>query len=117
MLYRPLTGNMGSKFVSAGSSEDLSHDKPSKEALLVREREIPFLCASVCLIAAMSLVSQDAHPDAVRAAQLKMFGKLTHERVEWHPARMLCIRCVWRGLQYDRLSTPTQYILIPASSS
>ncbi len=35
---------------------------------------------------------QDANPDAVRAAQLKMFGKLTHERVEWHPARMLCIR-------------------------
>ncbi len=37
MLYRPLTGNMGSKFVSAGSSEDLNDDKPSKDALQVRD--------------------------------------------------------------------------------
>ena len=36
MLYRPLTGNMSSKFVSAGSCEDLSHDKPSKEDVEVK---------------------------------------------------------------------------------
>ncbi len=36
MLYRPLTGNMGSKFVSAGSSDDLNSDTPSKEQAQVR---------------------------------------------------------------------------------
>ena len=30
--------------------------------------------------------------EAEKAAKLKCYGKLTREKVEWHPARLLCIR-------------------------
>ena len=30
--------------------------------------------------------------EAEKAAQLKCYGRLTREKVEWHPARLLCIR-------------------------
>ena len=30
--------------------------------------------------------------DSVKAAKMKLFGRLTHEKVQWHPAKLLCIR-------------------------
>jgi hypothetical protein len=30
--------------------------------------------------------------DVKRAVSMKLFGKLTRERVEWHPAKLLCVR-------------------------
>ena len=62
---------MSSRFVSAKSSEELDigkdlHSSKSKDALPLSEAE--------------------------KAADLKCYGKLTREKVEWHPARILCIR-------------------------
>jgi G patch domain-containing protein 1 len=72
MLYRPMTGSMNSKFVSAGSSEDADGGKETAgPGLLLVDEQV-------------------AH--AKRAAQMKMYGKLTREKVEWHPAKLLCIR-------------------------
>ncbi len=70
MLYRPLSGSMGSKFVSAGSSQDVADDT---------SMEVP-------------VGGDPPANDAEKAAKMKMFGKLTRERVEWHPAKMLCVR-------------------------
>jgi len=30
--------------------------------------------------------------DSIKAAKMKLFGSLTREKVEWHPAKLLCIR-------------------------
>ena len=30
--------------------------------------------------------------DAEKAAEMKCYGKLTREKVDWHPSRILCIR-------------------------
>lgn len=70
LLYRPMSGTMNSKFVSAGSSEDAAETK-------------------VC---APKDGEGGTGGDAKKAAQMKMFGRLTHEKVEWHPDRLLCIR-------------------------
>jgi hypothetical protein len=56
---------MASRFVSAGTSEDAA--KEEKEAELRTN-------------------------DSIKAAKLKLFGKLTREKIEWHPAKLLCIR-------------------------
>ncbi len=66
--YRPMTGTMNSKFVSAGSSQDAAEAKGGLEE---DDEEIK---------------------DAKKAAKMKMFGKLTREKFDWHPAKMLCIR-------------------------
>ena len=63
-----MTGSMNSKFVSAGSSQDAAEAKSGVED---EDEEVK---------------------DAKKAAKMKMYGKLTRERVEWHPAKILCIR-------------------------
>ena len=65
------TSFMSSRFVSAKSSEELDigkdlHSSKNKDTLPLSEAE--------------------------KAADLKCYGKLTREKVEWHPARILCIR-------------------------
>lgn len=61
VLYKPLTTSMSSRFVSAGTSQEVEN---------VGERS----------------------NDSTKAAKLKLFGSLTREKVEWHPAKLLCIR-------------------------
>ena len=63
-----MTGSMNSKFVSAGSSQDAAE---AKSGVGEEDEEVK---------------------DAKKAAKMKMYGKLTRERVEWHPAKILCIR-------------------------
>ena len=59
---------MASRFVSAGTSEDADNaDKNAEE-------------------------DDSKTNDATKAVKLKLFGKLTHEKIEWHPAKLLCIR-------------------------
>ena len=67
-----MTGAMNSKFVSAGSSQDAAED--GKQLLEAEDSNNPGV------------------QDAKKAAQMKMFGKLTREKVDWHPAKILCIR-------------------------
>ena len=73
-LSRPMTGSMNSKFVSAGSSQDAAE---AKSGVGEEDEEVK---------------------DAKKAAKMKMYGKLTRERVEWHPAKILCIRFVQHSL-------------------
>jgi hypothetical protein len=62
-----MTGSMSSKFVSAGSSQDAAEEGAAAE-------------------------EDEETKDAKKAAKMKMFGTLTREKVEWHPAKILCIR-------------------------
>ena len=64
MLYKPMTTSMSSRFVSAGTSQDGDAAEGAAEKV----------------------------NDATKAAKLKLFGSLTHEKIEWHPAKLLCIR-------------------------
>ena len=65
ILFKPMTFNMASRFVSAGSSETADKEKEVKEKILTESQ---------------------------KAAKMKMYGNLTREVVEWHPAKILCIR-------------------------
>ena len=69
-----MTGSMNSKFVSAGSSQDAAE---AKSGVGEEDEEVK---------------------DAKKAAKMKMYGKLTRERVEWHPAKILCIRFAQHSL-------------------
>ena len=68
MLFKPMKGVIGSRFVSAGGSE--AADEDSKE--LSPEAE--------------------AEQSLRKAADMKMFGKLTRTSEDWHPARLVCVR-------------------------
>jgi len=59
-LYKPMRTNMASRFVSAGTTNDIKEDQSKDEKS--------------------------------KAAEMKMFGKLTRETAEWVPARILCVR-------------------------
>lgn len=65
LLYKPLNFNMSSRFVSAGSSEDA--DKNSAKA----QKELN---------------------ESEKAVKMKLYGNLTRETINWHPAKLLCIR-------------------------
>ena len=71
---------MNSKFVSAGSSQDAAEAKTGVEE---EDEEVK---------------------DAKKAAKMKMYGKLTRERVEWHPAKILCIRFVRHSFEHSLMS-------------
>lgn len=67
VLYKPLSFSMSSRFVSAGSSEDNDNsDNNKKEEVTLTEVQ--------------------------KAVKMKLFGPLTRETIEWHPARLLCVR-------------------------
>ena len=67
MLFKPMKGVIGSRFVSAGGSEDNDVDQ--------------------------GLSTEDEEAKTLRkAADMKMFGKLTRTSEDWHPARILCVR-------------------------
>ncbi|CAG7726850.1 unnamed protein product [Allacma fusca] len=68
-LYKPMSGEMSSRFVSA-KSHDISHMVPERE----REKE------------------KDPSQDPKVAAKMNLFGKLTHQVLEWHPDRLVCKR-------------------------
>jgi len=68
MLFKPMKGVIGSRFVSAGESEEA--DKESKGLEGRGEYE----------------------GQAKKAADMKMFGQLTRSVEEWHPAKLLCVR-------------------------
>ena len=72
-----MTGSMNSKFVSAGSSQDAAE---AKSGLDEDDEEVR---------------------DAKKAAKMKMYGRLTRERVEWHPAKILCIRFVQHSMLHS----------------
>ena len=63
LLFKPLNFNMSSRFVSAGTSEEVKEEKTEK---ILNESE--------------------------NAVKMKLYGKLTRETVEWHPARLSCLR-------------------------
>ena len=62
---------MSSRFVSAKANEEL--DVGKDENIFEKQQKVTLT-------------------EAEKAAELKCFGKLTRETVEWHPARILCIR-------------------------
>merc|ERR1719309_1200850 len=64
-----MKGVIGSRFVSAGESEDADKGEEGLHA------------------ATDSEVGQ-----AKKAADMKMFGQLTRTVEEWHPAKLLCVR-------------------------
>ena len=64
LLFKPLNFNMSSRFVSAGTSEEVKDVKVAEKILNESEN----------------------------AVKMKLYGKLTRETVEWHPARLLCLR-------------------------
>ena len=67
MLFKPMKGVIGSRFVSAGASEDTEDKK--------------------------FLNPEDEAENSMRnAANMKMFGKLTRTSEDWHPARLVCVR-------------------------
>ena len=68
MLFKPMKGVIGSRFVSAGGSENADEDtnELSPEA--------------------------EAEQQLRKAADMKMFGKLTRTSEDWHPARLVCVR-------------------------
>jgi len=67
MLFKPMKGVIGSRFVSAGASEDNDVDK--------------------------GMSTEDEGVKTLRkAADMKMFGKLTRTSEDWHPARIVCVR-------------------------
>ena len=67
MLFKPMKGVIGSRFVSAGASEDTEDSK--------------------------SLSAEDEAERSLRkAADMKMFGRLTRSTEDWHPARLVCVR-------------------------
>jgi len=69
MLFKPMKGVIGSRFVSAGESEDA--DKSTNEGLHNKG---------------------DPEDQARKAADMKMFGQLTRTVEEWHPAKLVCVR-------------------------
>ena len=66
MLFQPMKGVIGSRFVSAGDSVTVDEGGGTGE-----------------------VVKQDG---GVEAAAIGMFGALTRTKEEWHPARLLCVR-------------------------
>lgn len=68
VLYKPLSGMMSDRFVSATQPDDLNILLPSVSKPI------------------------DADADKRAAANMKMFGKLTREEVDWRPCSLLCKR-------------------------
>ena len=66
MLFQPMKGVIGSRFVSAGDSVTVDEGGGTGE-----------------------VVKKDG---GVEAASIGMFGALTRIKEEWHPARLLCVR-------------------------
>ena len=66
MLFQPMKGVIGSRFVSAGDSVTVDEGGGTGE-----------------------VVKKDG---GVEAAAIGMFGALTRIKEEWHPARLLCVR-------------------------
>ncbi len=66
MLFKPMSFSMSSRFVSAGASEDQRETK-------LEEVEKPL-------------------SETEKAVRMKLFGKLTREVVDWHPAKILSVR-------------------------
>jgi len=97
ILYQPLNSAMSKRFVSAGLSQ--VSDFPTaqicsnfyedlmiwnftwKDADVVKKEEIP-------------------EDDTKRAVNMKLFGKLTREKVEWHPSKLLCVRYAYLHYKY-----------------
>ncbi|XP_046329566.2 G patch domain-containing protein 1-like [Haliotis rufescens] len=66
-LYKPLSTMMASRFTSAKYTDDL--DTPE-----------------------MPADPQVEQSDQAKAVEMKMFGQLTREQLEWHPDKLLCQR-------------------------
>jgi len=69
MLFKPMKGVIGSRFVSAGESEDADKGEEG-----------------------LHTASDSEAGQARKAADMKMFGQLTRTVEEWHPAKLLCVR-------------------------
>ncbi|XP_023224249.1 G patch domain-containing protein 1-like isoform X1 [Centruroides sculpturatus] len=67
ILYRPLSSTLNSRFISS--------------SILENDREIE-----------IRVDEESDQNDQKKAAEMKMFGKLTREKFEWHPAKVLCKR-------------------------
>ncbi|KAG1688808.1 G patch domain-containing protein 1 [Nymphon striatum] len=66
-LYRPLTGPMSTRFTLAKHLDNESTVE-------------------------VSIDKVDNKSDEMKAAQLKMFGKMTRRKFEWHPEKLICKR-------------------------
>lgn len=67
VIYRPLSTSLSSRFISS--------------SILENDREIE-----------VRVDEQNEKSDQKKAAEMKMFGRLTREKFEWHPAKVLCKR-------------------------
>ncbi|XP_005089817.1 G patch domain-containing protein 1 isoform X2 [Aplysia californica] len=65
-IFRPLSAMMSSRFVRGAMIDDDTAEKPME--------------------------AESEKSDQGKAADMKMFGKLTREEVEWHPDKLLCRR-------------------------
>jgi len=70
MLFKPMRGVIGSRFVSAGESEDVDNGGGGLHGE----------------------ADDGGIGSARKAADMKMFGQLTRTVEEWHPAKLLCVR-------------------------
>lgn len=83
-IFKPMTGMMANRFMSASSAPKLGSDRPdhaSDPAMSTGEQE--------------NLISRPVEKKkdpAEEAASLGIFGPLTRSTQEWHPTRLLCKR-------------------------
>ena len=70
LIFRPLAASLADRFVSAGTSEQ---ERPAA-------------------VGSDPAGRADSADPATQAARRKMFGALTRQTCEWHPAPLLCKR-------------------------
>eukprot|EP00057_Strongylocentrotus_purpuratus_P019373 XP_011673847.1 PREDICTED: G patch domain-containing protein 1-like [Strongylocentrotus purpuratus] len=68
LYHKPMSGLMASRFVRAKHTDDADD---TQEAPAETERDVNDQC---------------------KAAEMKMFGQLTRDTMEWHPDKLLCKR-------------------------
>ena len=81
LMFRPLSYNMASRFTSANMT-------PEEEEKRLKARQI----AEQSARESTEQSEKDLEETRSAAAAMAMFGRLTREEFEWHPARLLCKR-------------------------
>ena len=89
-LYKPMNVAIASRFVSSGTiKEDGSLQEGGVKSEAAADTENT---AVISFVSAAGSSKGDVSADKRKAADMKMFGKLTRETQEWVPAKLLCVR-------------------------
>ena len=91
-LYKPMNVAIASRFVSSGTIKEdgsLQEGGVKSEGGAVAGTENT---AVISFVSAAGSSKGDVSADKRKAADMKMFGKLTRETQEWVPAKLLCVR-------------------------